>query len=148
MAKQKRRQREAQAEREFLAAYDPSQFPHPSVTTDVALVTVAEGRLQAVLIQRDDFPDRGKWSLPGGFVQINESLDNAAARVLKSKSGVQDIFLEQLFTFGDPNRDPRTRVISVAYYALVNAARLADLPVNLVTLRVPWKGERGGPVEA
>jgi 8-oxo-dGTP diphosphatase len=140
-------------EREFLAAYDASQFPHPSVTVDVALVTADGGRLRAILIQRADHPDRGKWSLPGGFVLMDESVDEAAARVLRTKVGISGIFLEQLYTFGQPDRDPRTRVITIAYYALVDAASLlGDGPrengVELATLRVPWSGERGGTVQA
>lgn len=140
-------------EREFLAAYDASQFPHPSVTVDVALVTADEGRLRAILLLRDDYPDRGKWSLPGGFVRMDESVDEAAARVLRSKVCISGIFLEQLYTFGRPDRDPRTRVITIAYYALVDAARLVgDGPkgndVQLANLHVPWSGERGGPVQA
>lgn len=155
-------------EQAFLAAYDAAQFPHPSVTVDVALLTVAEGRLRAVLSPRDEHPGKGKWSLPGGFVRMEESLDAAAARVLQTKVGVTGIFLEQLYTFGQPDRDPRTRVITVAYYALVDAARLPALAADaahsgvpnfpspssrlpklyLATLRVPWTGEQGGPVEA
>ena len=134
-------------EQAFLAAYDAARFPHPSVAVDVALVTADGGRLRAVLAQRQD-PDKGQWSLPGGFVGIEESLDQAAARVLKDKVGIGGIFLEQLYTFGRPDRDPRTRVISVAYYALVDAARLKPVKLTLASLRVPWKGEDGGPVEA
>jgi 8-oxo-dGTP diphosphatase len=151
----KRRQRTLtdRQEQEFLAGYDASQFPHPSVTVDVALITADGGRLRAVLILRDDHPDRGKWSLPGGFVRMDESVDEAAARVLRTKVGISGIFLEQLYTFGRPDRDPRTRVITIAYYALVDAARLAgDGPrvdgVKLAALRVPWTGERGGTVDA
>jgi 8-oxo-dGTP diphosphatase len=140
-------------EQEFLAAYDASQFPHPSVSVDVAILTVDAGRLRAVLVQRDEHPERGLWSLPGGFVQMDESLDAAAARVLETKAGLGGIFLEQLYTFGEPGRDPRTRVITVAYYALVDAGRLqrdrVELPrVGPATLQVPWKGERGGAVRA
>ncbi len=140
-----------QAERDFLAGYDASRFPHPSVTADVALLSVVGGRLEALLLRRAEHPDRGLWSLPGGFVRMDESLDQAAARVLREKAGVESPFLEQLYTFGEPNRDPRTRVISVAYYALVaaDALRSAGGPdVRFARLRVPWPGERGGPVEA
>lgn len=141
------------AEQEFLAAYDATQFPHPSVSVDVAVLTVDAWRLRAVLVQREEHPDRDRWSLPGGFVGIKESLDDAAARVLETKAGIRGIFLEQLYTFGEPGRDPRTRVVTVAYYALVDAGRLGrdrvELPrVGLATLQVPWKGERGGPVQA
>ena len=143
----------SRSEREFLAGYDAARFPHPSVTVDVALVTAREGHLEAALVRRADFPERGKWGLPGGFVQWDESLDDAAARVLRSKLGLSGIYLEQLYTFGRPDRDPRTRVITVAYYALVDAARLVtDLSgangLCLARLEVPWKGERGGTVAA
>jgi 8-oxo-dGTP diphosphatase len=108
----------------FLAAYDPSRYPRPSVTVDVVLLTVRDGLLSVLLGRRDDPPDRAKWALPGGFVRIDEALDGAAERVLREKARLRGVFTEQLFTFGRPDRDPRTRVISVAYYALVEPARL------------------------
>jgi 8-oxo-dGTP diphosphatase len=138
-------------EQQFLAQYDASRFPHPSVAVDVAVLTVADHGLQVLAVQRTEHPALGHWSLPGGFVQLDESLDAAAHRVLAAKAGLQRIFLEQLYTFGEPLRDPRTRVISVAYYALVPASQLpaaAAEPhgVQLARLHVPWSGERGGPV--
>jgi 8-oxo-dGTP diphosphatase len=153
MKKEPRKTKAKPEEQEFLASYDASQFPHPSVTVDVALVTAQRGLLQAVLIEREHHPNRGNWSLPGGFVRMRESLDDAAARVLETKAGVGGIFLEQLYTFGEPDRDPRTRVITVAYYALVDAARLVrDCSrahgVRLARLHVPWMGERGGTIQA
>jgi 8-oxo-dGTP diphosphatase len=141
-------------EQAFLAAYDAAQFPHPSVAVDVALVTVEGGRLRALLAPRTEHPHRGRWAVPGSFVRMDESLDQAAHRVLSAKAGLAGIFLEQLYTFGSPSRDPRTRVITVAYYALVDARRLAARDASsqaaagqkLVTLDVPWPGEHGGPV--
>lgn len=150
MADPKRPSRDPDEEA-FLAAYDASEFPHPSVAVDVAIVTVDSGRLKALLVQRDEHPFRNHWALPGGFVGMRESLDAAAARVLHTKGGLKDVYLEQLYTFGAPARDPRTRVLSVAYYALVPAARFpetADDRVGAATLRVTWKGEAGGPVAA
>jgi 8-oxo-dGTP diphosphatase len=140
-------------EQEFLARYDAAQFPHPSVSVDVALVTADGGNLQALLLQREHHPHRQKWSLPGGFVQMDESLDAAAARVLAAKVGMQGVFLEQLYTFGEVDRDPRTRVITVAYYALVDSAKMSKLGlanhrIRLAPLRVAWTGEQGGAVEA
>ena len=138
-------------EQAFLAEYDAAQFPHPSVTVDVALVSADQGRLRAVLMQRNEHPHRGKWALPGGFVGMDESLDQAAKRVLTAKVGISGIFLEQLYTFGQPDRDPRTRVITIAYYALVPASRLAVKlapGVQLAGLQVPWHGEQGGVVRA
>ncbi len=149
-----RREPPATDEQAFLAAYDAAQFPHPSVAVDVALVTVAEGRLRALLAPRQAHPHRGRWALKGSFVRMDESLDQAAQRVLAAKAGLPGIFLEQLYTFGRPARDPRTRVITVAYYALVDARRLAQRDLasqaapggQLVTLEVPWHGEHGGPI--
>lgn len=139
-------------EQAFLASYDASQFPHPSLSVDVALVTVDEQGLRAVLIERPEHPDLGKWSLPGGFVGMQESLVDAAVRVLSTKVGIDGIFLEQLYTFGRPDRDPRTRVITVAYYALVDSETLSKVQQNpgvaLAVLEVPWKGEEGGAVKA
>src|SRR6185369_6304218 len=106
-------------ERAFLARYDAAEFPHPSVTVDVAAMTAAKGALHAMLVRRAEHPGKGRWALAGGFVGMKESLDDAAARVLAAKAGLSGIFLEQLYTFGSVDRDPRTRVISVAYYALV-----------------------------
>lgn len=137
----------------FLAAYDAAEFPHPSVTVDVAPMTTADGALHALLVRRTDHPAKGKWALAGGFVGMKESLDDAAARVLATKAGLAGIFLEQLFTFGDVDRDPRTRVISVAYYALVDEARLRRAKpergeVVVARIDVPWKDETGGRVRA
>lgn len=143
----------AQSEAEFLAQYDPSQWPHPSVAVDVALVSVRDGSLMTLLVQRAEHPQRGRFALPGGFVGMDESLDAAARRVLSSKAGLEKVFVEQLYTFGAPRRDPRTRVISVAYYALVDPRRFAECEaarsdVRIARLGVPWEGETGGPVTA
>jgi 8-oxo-dGTP diphosphatase len=133
---------------------DPSAYPHPSLTVDVALITAAEGSLRVLLLRRDRPPDAGRWALPGGFVRIDESLDKAAERVLRQKIGLKGLFLEQLYTFGEPKRDPRTRVVTVGYYALVPAQRLAGAGIpggeatRLATLHVRWAGEAGGPAEA
>ncbi len=140
-------------ERDFLASYDASQFPHPSVTVDVALVTATGGRLEALLVRRGEHPFAGRWSLPGCFMGMHESLDDAAARALRDKVGLGDVFLEQLYTFGAPGRDPRTRVITVAYYGLVDHARLAAARATngdavLAELTVPWEGEAGGTASA
>ncbi len=131
----------------FLAEYDANEFERPSVAVDVALLTVHEGGLRVLLVERVEPPQRGAWALPGGFVGMNESLDDAAARVLRDKGGLEGIFLEQLYSFGSPGRDPRTRVISVAYVALVDHARLEETGRPLAELQVPWEGEEGGPVE-
>ncbi len=100
-----------------------SDYPRPFVTVDLVIFTIAEDALQVLLIERGNEPFKGKWALPGGFVEIDEALDEAAARELQEEVGVTNIFLEQLYTFGDPGRDPRGRVISIAYYALTDAMR-------------------------
>jgi 8-oxo-dGTP diphosphatase len=141
----------ASEERRFLAAYDAKAFDRPSLAVDVAILSVVEGRVEVALVERTEHPHKGRWALPGGFVRMDESLDRAAARVLGAKAGLSDVYLEQLYTFGEPERDPRTRVISVAYYALADHARLRRADTS--TLRfgrifVPWAGEAGGPVAA
>jgi 8-oxo-dGTP diphosphatase len=138
-------------EQAYLDQYDPADFDRPSVTVDVALLSVIDDELRVLLVRRKDHPHRGRWSLPGGFVRMDESLDRAATRVLREKAGLRGVFVEQLYTFGAPSRDPRTRVISVAYYALVDAARFrvrADAAGAVCTAHVvvPWEGETGGPV--
>ncbi|MCB9762410.1 MAG: NUDIX hydrolase [Alphaproteobacteria bacterium] len=135
-------------EQAFLAAYDPGVFPRPSVATDVVVLTVREGRLVVALYQRAEHPHRGRWALPGGFVRMDEALSTAARRLLRDKVGVQGVFLEQLYTFGDPGRDPRMRIITVAYLALVPPARLQVEKGALAAVEVDWAGEAGGPARA
>ncbi len=101
------------------------QYPHPAVTTDVILFTIHEERLELLLIRRGAEPFKGRWALPGGFVNIDEDLADCAKRELEEEAGITGVYLEQLNTFGAPDRDPRGRVISVAYYALVPRERLA-----------------------
>ncbi len=98
------------------------EFPKPSVTVDVVIITLRGEELQVLLIKRDLAPYKGRWAIPGGFVHLDESLEAGARRELQEETGVTDVYLEQLYTFGDPGRDPRGRVISVAYIALVPAS--------------------------
>jgi len=114
------------SEKAFLERYDPEQFDRPSVTVDVVLLTVRDESLRCLLFRRAEHPHRSRWALPGGFVGIGESLDEAAARVLREKAGLRDLYIEQLYTFGEPKRDPRARIISVAYYGLVPEQRLSS----------------------
>ncbi|MBE0336250.1 NrtR DNA-binding winged helix domain-containing protein [Paenibacillus sp. 23TSA30-6] len=118
-------------EEQFLTAYDANQYERPSVTVDMLLFTVMdqlqhnyrklpEKTLQLLLIQRGEHPFLGQWALPGGFVGMDESLEEAARRELKTETNVDRIYMEQLYTWGDVARDPRTRVISCAYMALVD----------------------------
>jgi 8-oxo-dGTP diphosphatase len=108
-------------EKEFLASYDPSGFPRVGVTVDVVLLTVRQGRFSVLLVRRARHPERGRWALPGGFVEVAEDLDDAALRELAEETGVSalpaSMHLEQLRTYGVPGRDPRMRVISIAYVA-------------------------------
>lgn len=99
--------------------YDASIYDRPSVTVDVVIFSLFEEELQVLLVRRKYPPFGGMWALPGGFVQIDESLEEAAARELEEETAVTNVYIEQLYTFGEPNRDPRTRVITVAYFALV-----------------------------
>ena len=92
------------------------------VTVDVVIFALHEWELQVLLIQRGVAPFKGRWALPGGFVRNGESLEACARRELEEETGVCDVYLEQLYTFGDPHRDPRGRVITVAYYALLTGA--------------------------
>jgi 8-oxo-dGTP diphosphatase len=98
------------------------EFPRPALTVDVVVFALDAADLQVMLVQRDIPPFEGRWALPGGFVRIDETLEEAACRELQEETGLRDIFLEQLYTFGTLDRDPRERVVSVAYYALVNLA--------------------------
>ena len=90
-----------------------------AITVDVVLLTIRDRRLHVLLIRRLAKPFEKRYALPGGFVLAEESLDAAAVRELREETGVDQVYLEQLYTFGDPKRDPRGRVITVAYYALV-----------------------------
>lgn len=106
-------------------------YPRPGLTVDCVVFGLDEQiDLKVLLIQRQIPPFPHQWALPGGFVQMDESLEEAARRELQEETGVQGIFLEQLYTFGDLGRDPRDRIISVAYYALIN---LIDHPLQAST---------------
>lgn len=106
------------------STYDPGRFERPSVTVDLVIFTLRQNQLQVLLVKRKHWPFEAAWALPGGFVHLDESLQDAARRELEEETGVRDVYLEQLYTFGDPNRDPRTRVITVAYFALVSSDHL------------------------
>jgi 8-oxo-dGTP diphosphatase len=105
-------------------SYDVTKYERPSVTVDVLMMSLRQRDLQMLLIKRASWPYEGMWAIPGGFVNIDESLESAAKRELQEETGVQDVYLEQLYTFGDPGRDPRTRVITVVYFALLDSERL------------------------
>ncbi|MCH8250607.1 MAG: NUDIX hydrolase [Proteobacteria bacterium] len=101
------------------------EFPHPAVTVDIVVFTIENDDLKVLFIQRDQDPQEGEWALPGGFVDIDESLGHAAKRELKEETGASASFLEQLYTFGRPDRDPRERIITVAYFALIPSDQLS-----------------------
>lgn len=129
----------------FLDGYDPAAYDRPSVAVDLILTSIVAGRPAALLLRRDAHPHRDRWALPGGFVRIDESLDDAARRVLATKARMADAWVEQLYTFGAVDRDPRTRIVSVAYFALLPPARfaaaLAAAPdLTLATLAVAADG--------
>ncbi len=100
------------------------KHPHPAVTTNVVIFTVLDAKLRLLLVRREREPFKGYWALPGGFIALEEDLTASALRALERETGMTGVYLEQLYTFGRPDRDPRERVITVAYYALVPAARL------------------------
>lgn len=118
-------------EREFLSEYDVNIYDRPSVTNDIIIFTtgdrieensrkVPKKGMQILLIKRDDYPYKGKWAIPGGFVKNDESLEEGALRKLKEETGIDNVYTEQLYTFGEINRDPRTRVISIGNIALIS----------------------------
>lgn len=122
-------------EEEFLKEYNPNEYDRLSVTVDILILSVSneedvnyrktdKKKMSILLVKREDYPFKDKWCLPGGFVRIDEDLDNAPIRILKSETNIDDIYLEQLYTFGDVNRDPRMRIISTSYMALVDKNRL------------------------
>lgn len=110
-------------EQEFLSQYNPEKYEHPSVTVDTLIFTVdkreEEYHLQILLVQREEHPFLHKWAIPGRFVGMKESVDQAAARELEEETGLHEVYREQLYTWGDVERDPRTRIISVSYIALI-----------------------------
>ncbi|NCC30981.1 MAG: NUDIX domain-containing protein [Chloroflexia bacterium] len=106
---------------ESAAPYDPTHYQRPSVTVDVVIFTLINQELHVLLVQRRHWPFEGYWAIPGGFINMDESLVEAARRELAEETGVRDVYLEQLYTFGEVSRDPRSRVISVAYIALISA---------------------------
>lgn len=122
-------------EDQFLATYNVNKYDRPSVTVDMLIFTVTDEEkenyrklpekvLRLLLIKRGDHPYIGQWALPGGFVHMDESLDEAALRELKEETNIDKIYMEQLYTWGDVGRDPRTRVISASYMSLVDSSTL------------------------
>jgi len=103
---------------------DIHQFEKPSVTADIVIFTIKDNDLKVLLVKRKIAPFKDTWALPGGFVRINESLEDAAKRELEEETGVKDVYLEQLYSFGDPKRDPRGRVITIPFLALIDGEKV------------------------
>ncbi len=127
--------KEYKNEAEFLKDYNPEQFDRLSLTTDIIIFSVSSEEVEnyrktdkksmsVLLVKRNNYPFKDKWCLPGGFVEIDENLEDAPARILKNETNLENIYLEQLYTFGNVKRDPRMRVISTAYMALIDKNRL------------------------
>ena len=113
------------------------KYEKPSVTADITVFTVKDKELKVLLVKRGLEPFKEKWALPGGFVRIDESLEDAAKRELEEETGVKNVYLEQLYTFGDTKRDPRGRVMTVAYMALVNSENI-KLKATTDVLDAQW----------
>ena len=133
------------SEEEFLKNYDPNQFERLSLTTDILIVSVSDvastnyrksdqKNMSILLVKRNDYPFKDKWCLPGGFIRMNENLRDCPVRILKDETNLHDIYLEQLYTFGGVNRDPRMRVVSTSYIALIDKNRL----MNSLTDNASW----------
>lgn len=125
------------SEEEFLKNYDPNEYERLSVTTDILVLSVSSNdnanyrktddkKMSVLLVKRDNYPFKDMWCLPGGFVGYNEDLDEAPKRILKSETNLDNLYLEQLYTFGEVKRDPRMRVISTSYMSLIDKNRLME----------------------
>lgn len=111
------------------------KYPHPSVTTDCVIFGFDGSRLKVLLVERGIEPFKGKWALPGGFLRMDESAEQGALRELQEETGLKTAYIKQFHTFTDPDRDPRERVITIAYYALV---RLQDVVAGDDAARAGW----------
>lgn len=127
--------KEYKSEKEFLRDYNPNAFKLLSVTTDILILSVSSQEsanyrktdrkcMSVLLVKRTDYPFKDKWCLPGGFVGYDENLEDSPKRILKNETNLENIYLEQLYTYGNPKRDPRMRVISTSYMALVDKNRI------------------------
>ena len=125
------------SEEEFLAAYNPEEFDRISLTTDILILSISDEEvanyrksskkyMSVLLVKRDDYPFKDKWCLPGGFLDVKEDLEDCPRRILARETNLHDIYLEQLYTYGGLHRDPRMRIVSTSYMALVDKNRLTD----------------------
>lgn len=133
------------SEEEFLKSYNPEDYDRLSLTVDILLFSVSseikdnyrkteDKKMSILLVKRTDYPYKDRWCLPGGFVGIDEDLDKAPNRILKNETNLDDIYLEQLYTFGSAKRDPRMRIVSTSYMALVNKNRI----YNNISSNASW----------
>jgi len=113
------------------------EYERPALTTDCVIFGFDGGELKLLLLEREKDPFKNKWALPGGFVFIDETTEACAKRILAEKAGIKNMFVEQLYTFSDTDRDPRERVISVAYFALVNKLQY-ELVAGRDTVKAEW----------
>lgn len=129
--------KEYKSEEEFLKDYNPDEFKKLSLTTDILVLSVSSNdnsnyrktddkSMSVLLVKRDNYPFKDKWCLPGGFVGYDEELDEAPKRILKKETNLDNIYLEQLYTFGSLDRDPRMRVVSTSYMSLIDKNRLVE----------------------
>ena len=130
------------SEEEFLRDYDPNKFERLSMTTDILIFSVSDGKnenyrklnkkyFSVLLVKRKNYPFKAKWCLPGGFIGYHEDIEDAAKRILYQEANIKDIYLEQLYTYGNPTRDPRMRVVSTSYMALIDKNKLINkIPDN------------------
>ncbi len=127
--------------------YNVNKYPRPSVTVDLVIFTVQQRDLLVLLVRRGTAPFKDMWALPGGFLRLDEPLEEAARRELAEETGLEgeDVYLEQLYTFGAPDRDPRTRVITVAYFALIEDATGRPLRATADAAEARWFSVYGLP---
>ena len=111
-------------EAQFLQNYDPNKYQNPALAADTALFSLDGDKIKILLIRRGGYPYKGKWALPGGFVNIDEDIRDSAKRELLEETGVDDIYIEQAFVWGRVGRDPRYRVVTVSYIGLADYAKL------------------------
>lgn len=140
-----------ETEEEFLKKYNPEEFDRLSLTTDILVISISDEeidnyrktsdkKMSILLVKRNNYPFKDRWCLPGGFLRIDEDLEKCPARILKDETNISDIYLEQLYTFGSVTRDPRMRVVSTSYMALIdkksiknelkNGAKWFDLKID------------------
>ena len=128
------------SEEEFLKNYDPSQYDRLSLTVDILVLSISDEEvsnyrktskkhMSVLLVKRDNYPFKDKWCLPGGFVNVDEELEACPGRILARETNIHNIYLEQLYTYGGVHRDPRMRVVSTSYMALIDKNRL-DYKLN------------------